>query len=343
MLNGKLFVAGGRSVKLLTMAKAGVMTLKILSRITGLTLLIGFALQQAALAETYNANKISFRDVTGTVEIVTTSGDALDITVSQGKTYRQLNVTEKDGVVLVEGERWKDDGDRNCCDNRIVRESHPRKGRKLTTGKPVDEGLFENYPTITVSLPLQSDVEFIDARVKLEMDRLAGALSLDACYVYGETGDVDEAVVGLVEGSRLVMGNVKSGLEVDISGDADLMAGDAAVVDVDMAGPGDVLLGDIGGIFDVSIAGSGLVRATRMDGPMTVRIAGSGAVAVKDGKADRLRATIDGSGGVFFGGEVSEPDLRLYGSSEVRMGSVDGRITRSGRGDIYVGEKLIER
>ena len=302
-----------------------------------------FALTSVSNAETFSATDVSFRDVTGTIEIKTTSGDEIDIVIRQGKSFRRVIAEEKDGTVIITGERWKEDDDRNCCDNRINREFHPREGRKLTTGEPVDEGLFAEYPTIEILMPYEGNVEFIDARIKLAMERLGGALKLDACYVYGETSDVDEAVIGVVHGSRLVMGNVRGGLEIDVSGDADVRVGDASIVDVDIAGPGDVVLGDIDGMLDVSIAGSGLVRSTRVDGPMTTRIAGSGAVMVKAGSADKLRAIIDGSGLVFFGGAVTQPDLKLYGSAEVRMNSVTGRITRAGGGSVYVNDKKVEK
>lgn len=297
----------------------------------------------AASAATYEADKISFRDVTGSIEIATTSGEEMDIEIRQGNTHHPIEIAEKDGVVTLTGEKWREEDDRDCCDTRINREFHPRQGREMTTGEPVDEGLFAEYPTIIVSLPLESDVEFVDARIRLEMERLNGALHLDGCYVYGETSNVDEAVVGLIHGSRLVMGDVDSALEVDISGDADLMAGSAAMVDIDMAGPGDVILGEIDGMLDVSIAGSGIVRVTRVDGPVTARIAGSGGLAVKEGRADRLHATIDGSGGVYFDGNAHQPELRLFGSSEVRLGSVTGRLTRHGGGEVYVGDRLVPK
>ncbi len=294
----------------------------------------------AGAAATFETNKISFRDITGTVEIKTTTGDEIDIEVRQGGKFTAVEIEEKDGVVHVVGERWVEDEDRNCCDNRITRTVDPRKGRKVTTGEPVDDAFFADYPTIVVAMPVEGDVDFIDARMKLTMERLAGRLGLDACYVYGETSDVEEASVGIIHGSRLVMGNVASGLEIDVSGDADFLAGDVAMVDVDIAGPGDVILGDIDGMFDVSIAGSGIVRTTRVDGPMTVRIAGSGGAAVKSGRAEKLKATIDGSGGVYFGGLVVQPELRLYGSSEVRMRSVNGRIIHHGGGSVYVGDEV---
>lgn len=295
-----------------------------------------------AQAETYSLSAVSFRDFTGTVDIKTTSGDEIDIAIRQGKVYSQVRLEEQDGVLVVAGEPWKEDDGYDCCNRRILRTVNPRQGREATTGEPVDEEFFADYPTVEILMPYKGDVEFVDARIKLAMERLAGALNLDACYVYGETSDVGEAVVGLVHGSRLVMGNIGGGLEIDLSGDADLRAGDASIVDVDIAGPGDAVLGDIGGMLDVSIAGSGLVRATRVDGPVTARIAGSGALAVKAGKADRLRAFIDGSGGVFFRGAAVEPDLTLYGSAEVHVDSADGRIVRRGGGSVYVGGVKLE-
>jgi len=297
----------------------------------------------SAGAATFEAEKISFRDITGTVEITTNSGNEIDVTIRQGKEHKSINVFEQDGVVIVEGEKWVEEETDDCCNNRIRREFLPRRDRKLTTGEPVDEGFFEEYPTLIVSVPLDSDVDFVDARIKLAMERLNGALSLDACYVYGETGDVDEAVIGLIAGSRLVVGNIAAALEIDVSGDADVMTGSAAMADIDIAGPGDVITGAIDGMLDVSIAGSGLVRTARLDGPLTVRIAGSGGVVVQGGRADKFKATIDGSGGVSIDGVAVAPELRLFGSSEVRMKSVTGRITHHGGGDVYVGGELVEK
>lgn len=306
-------------------------------------LLSGLPFLGAASAATFETNKISFQDITGAVEIKTTNGDEIEVEIEQGSTFTNIDVAEVDGVVRVTGVRWVDDEDRNCCDNRITRTFDGRKDRKLTTGEPVNEAFFAEFPTISVLMPVKGDVNFVDARIKLTMERLDGMLGLDACYVYGETADVEAAAVGIIHGSRLVMGNVASGLEIDISGDADFLAGDVAIADVDIAGPGDVILGEVDGMLDVSIAGSGIVRATRVDGPMTVRVAGSGGVAVKNGRADKLKATIDGSGGVYFGGQVAQPELRLYGSSEVRMRSVRGRIVHYGGGDVYVGDEIFSQ
>lgn len=300
----------------------------------------GFLAFSAASAATFETNRILFQDITAAVEITTTNGDEIDIQVRQGKQFSRIEVTEEDGLVTVTGERFVEDETRDCCDNRISRSVELARDRRASTGEPLDTDFFANYPTILVSMPVKGEVDFIDARMTLEMERLDGRLGLDACYVYGETADLKEAAIGVVAGSRLVIGNVAAGLEIDVSGDADVMAGDVAMADIDIAGPGDVILGEVDGMLDVSIAGSGVVRVMHLDGPMTTRIAGSGGVAVKDGRADSLKATIDGSGGVYFGGQVTQPELRLYGSSEVRMGSVRGRTTHHGGGSVYVGDRV---
>ncbi len=304
---------------------------------------IALVLAGPAAAETFTANKVLFQDVTGKVEITTNAGTAVEVTITQAKTHHPVQLALKDGVVVIKGERWKEEDDHNCCNDRIRRVYYPRSGRALSTGKPLDEALFADYPTIVVSMPQKGDASFVDARMTLKMGALDGALDLDACYVYGEAGNVQQAVIGVIDGSRLVVGDVGAGLEIDVSGDADVKVGNAAMVDVDIAGPGDVILADIDGMLDVSIAGSGSVRATRVVGPMTARIAGSGVVAVQSGSADPMKAIIDGSGAVYFNGAAVDADLRLYGSSEAHFGSWDGRQTWFGGGKVFVGKKAVEK
>ena len=92
-----------------------------------------------------------------------------------------------------------------------------------------------------------------------------------------------------------------------------------------------------------AVVDSGLARVARIDGPMTVRIAGSGSVAVQGGRADKFTATIDGSGAVFHEGTAVAPTLRLYGSPTVRLGAVEGRVTRFGHGEVFIDGKLVSK
>lgn len=304
---------------------------------------LALAAASPAGAERYQANRILFQNVTGNVEVTTNAGSEIEVVVRQAKTYREVKLSMKDGLVTVEGEKWKDDDHHDCCNDRIRREFHGMHGRTLSTGAPVDKDFFADYPTIVVSMPRKGAASFVDARMTLKMDPLDGPLDLDACYVWGEAGDVESAVIGVLSGSRLILGDVATGLEIDVSGDADVKTGKAAIVDVDIAGSGDVLLGDVSGMLDVSIAGSGAVRATRLEGPLMTRIAGSGSVAIAMGKADQMKAIIDGSGTVELKGLAVDPELRLYGSSEIRLGSVRGRIMHYGSGKVYVDGKLVEK
>jgi len=305
-----------------------------------------------AAAQEFETGTVSIQDFIGSVEIKTRvpaddPDGALDETVRvqirQGKKFHDVDVI-KDGerIVIYSDARTQEDL-RDCCNDKIRREVHLRKDRKLTTGKPVDEDYFSQYPTLILTMPETTNLSFIDTRMKLEMGDLTGRLDLDACYAYGTIGNLEEASIAIISGSRLTVGDISAGIEIDLSGDADIKIGDASIADIDIAGPGDVIAGDIEGILDISIAGSGLVRAQRVAGSMMVRVAGSGGAVVDAGKADRLKAIIDGSGGVLFDGHVSNPDLRLYGSSEVRLASTQGRITHHGSGELYIGGKLYKK
>jgi hypothetical protein len=298
-----------------------------------------------AFAARYPASKVRFQDVTGEVKITTTGGTDVDVVIRQGEVYHPISVSLADGELVLAGERWREEEMRNCCDTRIRRTENLQRDRSDAAAKePSDPNAFlKQFPVIEIAIPRKNDVEFIDARVKLSMESLDGRLAFDGCYVHGETGALGEAVIGLISGSRLAVGDVNAKLELDLSGDAALTGGAAAMADVDIAGPGEAMIGRVDGMLDVSIAGSGRLRAASVDGPLTVRIAGSGAVAVQGGAADRLIATIDGSGGLFLEGSAESPELRLYGSPTVRLGRVTGRITRHGGGDVYVGERLLPR
>ncbi len=313
--------------------------------VAGTIALFGLLAATEASAARFTTSKVLFQDITGDVRITTTGGEDVDVTIRQGKTYHPVTVKLVDGELVIAGERWREEETKDCCNDRIRRTENLQRDRVAAVGgEPADRNSFlAEFPVIEVALPRRNDVSFVDARIRLAMGAIDGRLMLDGCYVYGETGNLGQATIGVISGSRLVIGDVKSALELDVSGEADVTGGSAAMADIDIAGPGDVMIGGVDGMLDVSIAGSGHTRVARIDGPMTVRIAGSGAVAVQGGRADRLIVTIDGSGGVFHEGAAASPELRLYGSPTVRLGSVTGRIIRHGKGAVYVGGRLVEK
>jgi hypothetical protein len=297
-----------------------------------------------ALAARYKAAKVSFQDITGVVTVTTTGGEDVELKITQGKIYRPLTVSMEGDTLVIAGEAPTEPDFRDCCNDRIRRtESLARDRAADGAPPPSPDDLFKDYPVIEISVPRKNDVSFEDARVRLKMGALDGRLTLDACYVYGETETLGAATIGVIAGSRLALGDVKSMLELDVSGDAEVFGGAAAMADIDIAGPGAVTIGAVDGMLDISIAGSGVARAGRVDGPMTVRIAGSGVALAQGGRAEKFTATIDGSGEAVLEGTAVSPELRLYGSPVVRFGAVEGRITRHGAGDVYVGDRLVER
>lgn len=295
-----------------------------------------------ALAARYKASKVSFRDVTAAVTITTTGGEDVELTVRQGKVYRTLTVKLEGDELIIAGEAPVV-ADRDCCNERIRRTENLAIDRASPVAEISPDAAFADYPVIEIAVPRKNDISFTDARIRLKMGALDGRLMLDACYVYGETEALGAATIGVVSGSRLALGDVKSMLELDISGDAEVVGGSAAMADIDIAGPGTATIGAVDGMADISIAGSGVARTGRIDGPLTVRIAGSGVAIAQGGRADKMTVTIDGSGEAVLEGVAVNPELRLYGSSIVRLGSVEGRITRHGMGEVYVGDRLVAR
>lgn len=298
-----------------------------------------------ALAARYKASKISFQDITGAVTVTTTGGEDVELTITQGKVYRPLTVKLEGDELIIAGESPTEPYYRDCCNERIRRDESLARDRQAAAARPEPspDALFADYPVIQIAMPRKNDIAFTDARIKLKLGALDGRLMLDACYVYGETESLGAATIGVIAGSRLAIGDVKSMLELDISGDAEVVGGSAAMIDIDIAGPGTATIGAVDGMADISIAGSGVARTGRIDGPLTVRIAGSGVAIAQGGRIDKFTATIDGSGEAVVEGTAVNPEVRLYGSSIVRFGAVEGRLVRHGMGEVYVGGQLAPR
>jgi hypothetical protein len=306
---------------------------------------LAVAAADPALAARYKASKVSFQDITGAVTITTTGGEDVELTITQGKVYRPLTVKLEGDELIIAGEAPDEPDYRDCCNERIRRDESLVRDREaaVTKPEPSPDAIFADYPVITIAVPRKNDISFTDARIKLKMGALDGRLMLDACYVYGETESLGAATIGVIAGSQLAIGDVKSMLELDISGDAEVVGGSAAMTDIDIAGPGSATIGAVDGMADISIAGSGVARTGRVDGPLTVRIAGSGVAVAQGGRIDKFTATIDGSGEAVVEGTAVNPEVRLYGSSIVRFGAVEGRLVRHGMGDVYIGDKLAPR
>lgn len=290
-----------------------------------------------AWAAEFSAEKVTLSNVRARLELQTGSFDQVNVTIQQGKAYHRLRVEEVGGVLGITGDFQGIETQDHCCSDNIRRDFRPANPQNDGDGRGQAEAPDSDFPVILITAPASVDLEIFNSHLEVEAGAIEGRLLLEACAIYGEFGVLDHAVINLLPGSRLVVGDVKSLLELDISGDASLVGGNVSMIDADIAGSGDVTVSSVTGMADISIAGSGRVRMAHINGPLTARIAGSGVVSAQSGTADPLRVLIDGSGGVYLQGQAKSPDLRLSGSAEVRLRSVAGQIRRHGIGVVFVG------
>jgi hypothetical protein len=181
-----------------------------------------------ALAARYKAAKVSFQDITGAVTVTTTGGEDVELKITQGKVYRPISVRMEGDTLIIAGEPPTDLDFRDCCNDRI-RRSESLVGDRAGGAPPSPDSIFADYPVIEISMPRKNDLSFEDARLRLKLGALDGRLMLDACYVYGETETLGSATIGVIAGSRLALGDVKSMLELDVSGDAEVFGAAAAM------------------------------------------------------------------------------------------------------------------
>ncbi|MEZ5895949.1 MAG: DUF2807 domain-containing protein [Parvularculaceae bacterium] len=290
-----------------------------------------------ARAAEFSAEKVTVSNVRAHLVIHTGSYDQVTVTIQQGKAYHRLRIEEVGGVLRITGDFQGVETQGHCCSGIIRRDFRSANTKSAGDGREVAATPASDFPVISITAPLSVDLEVFNSHLEVDADAIEGRLLLEACAIYGEFGALDQAVINLLPGSRLVIGDVKSLLELDMSGDASLVGGNVSMMDADIAGSGDVTVSSVTGMADISIAGSGRVRMAHITGPLTARIAGSGVVSAQSGTADPLKVLIDGSGGVYVQGQAQSPDLRLSESAEVRIGSVAGQLRRHGTGVVIVG------
>ncbi|MEM9170897.1 MAG: hypothetical protein AAGC56_14750 [Pseudomonadota bacterium] len=315
-----------------------------------------------AAAERFEAQKIIVDGVVGAVIVETNNGSVIDVDLDEPAGPTITAALDEAGVLRIRGP-LADQGPRrpgacSCCDaDRALpvpsalldeppadpdAQAAPSDAGEASAAGEADEaagGLNDPLaPTVRIAAPRAVDLTIVNAEVALDVADLDGDFVLDVCAVYGEVGSVENAVIDIGHASRLVVGNVGAFLNANVSGDADLLTGDLAEGDIAIAGPGDVTVGDVDGPLDISIAGRGVLQVARLLGALDARIAGPGRVAVQRGRADPMKATIDGRGEIDFAGTAVSPTLRLYGRSTVRVDSLVGDLDREGPGAVLVGD-----
>ena len=142
------------------------------------------------------------------------------------------------------------------------------------------------------------------------------------------TGDAPTELV--LAGPDTVVINEGSSLDIDVSGDADVVA----VIRVTMPAP-----------RALTIAGSGTIEAAEMADEADINILGSGSLVVKSLKAQKADVNVAGSGSFTTSGSVNTLDLNLLGSGsaamrDLKVESADITIAGSGEAEFASDGKV---
>jgi hypothetical protein len=128
-------------------------------------------------------------------------------------------------------------------------------------------------------------------------------------------------------------------LNVRLAGSGDVRAGAAQSVEAKISGSSDLYLRQAADGLSAGISGSGDIHVGRLDGRLHVHISGSGDVDVHDGQVSDMDVSVAGSGDVRFGGVARSLEASVAGSGDVSVAHVTGSVTKhvAGSGDVTVG------
>jgi hypothetical protein len=156
------------------------------------------------------------------------------------------------------------------------------------------------------------------------------------------------------------VGAVGGTLRLDLSGSGDVSAEEAKDLVAKLSGSGDARLERVQGSLEARLSGSGNLSVGRADvsdaaltlsgsgnasveegdfSQVAARLSGSGDLSLGDGKIGTLTLVSSGSADAGIDARVTDADLSVTGSSDVRIREVTGRIkqSRHGSGSIEIG------
>ena len=125
------------------------------------------------------------------------------------------------------------------------------------------------------------------------------------------------------------------------SGAGALKMGAAETLDVYMSGATSVHATQVRRGLNAQLSGTGDVEVAYLTGSLDARISGVGKVRVAQGRADNVRASVSGMGGIEFGGVARNLNASISGLGDIRVAEVTGRVTKSvsGAGSVKIGKR----
>ena len=254
-------------------------------------------------------SRLEIRDAVATVVVIPEDRSDVVVTVNQpaSRLPRLMQRVE---------------GDRLILDGHIGRQTNCRSRRGGPAEISGDWGsvTLDQAPRITARVPRNAVVG-------------AGPA------VWGEVGRAESTDLSVYGCGDWMVAHVNGRLEVNVAGSGSVRTGNAARAEVNIGGSGDVRMRAISGPVTANIGGSGSVRAEAVDGgPVRARVGGSGDVTVESGRTSELRAEIGGSGTVSFNGRADRVNATIAGSGDVHVQSA-GSVSRTvvGSGNVTVG------
>ncbi len=243
-----------------------------------------------------------------------------------------------------------------------------------TDGAKAFDEFLKQYPAVEITVPQGTALAFDSVVTRLAADDTRGALKLRDGHVDGAVGDIAEGDIQIDGSGDLDVGDVAGMLNIAIHGSGDFFAAGAAELDASLHGSGDIDIGDIAGAVTASLHGSGDIEMGNIGGDISlschgsgdvsaadvaggaslstmgsgdmslasvsgktsVKIYGSGDIAISNGRAEDLKAQVNGSGDFEMRGVATNPDVVANGSGSIMIKDHDGPVRARGRGDIRI-------
>lgn len=281
-------------------------------------LLIGTALADSQVNQTYQAQHLQVDALIGRLNVnVTQGGNQIQVTMSGTDEMIQKMRLSTNGTTLVIGmegidaDWWTEMWDWSSVDSDDL-----EVNITLPQGTPID---VRNYI---------GDATIGDTKADLRFNATSGDTKI------GEVATADLSIAG---SGDIAFSRVNGRFEASIAGSGSVKGGDVGDATLEIAGGGEIYVGNVNGGLEIDVAGSGDVVAASVNGRVDIDVAGSGDVRIDGGKADPFNVDIAGSGDVKFGGTANNPNVSVMGSGDVWIAAYTGTLSSDGA-DIKVGQ-----
>ncbi len=290
--------------------------------------LVAAALTFPAVAEnwitgqtkTFNARNVSVHDIVGNVSIAVRDGGPATVQINGDKQrVDETSVRVEGDTVQVAGHAY----------NEVWDWHHWFDFSDHTT-----HGSLQ----VKISMPRGGDVHVDGLVGDAQIGDTMGSMHFEAVATNSTIGRVSDAKIELAGSGKISVAQVQGDLKVDTAGAGKIMVGNVGGVHADVAGSGAIELGNVNGDLHLDIAGSGDFSAKRLNGGAHIDIAGSGSVRIDDGQADPFHVDILGSGDVRFGGVAVDPHVSGFGSGQVRIHAIKGKLSSDGMANVKIGD-----